>query len=262
MDAGEGVHGTEAGQRIVSLRWSAPRPSTETARASRSVLDLASRRAVDRDGLSRTETVRPAAHRSRRAATVRLLSPSRLAADRVTFSVARALPLLGHASRTFRPRAPNARTEDGTASLASRGGRPDDHPHGRGPGRPVRVGDRDLGVVRARRRVRVRRGAAAGHAAVAELPHVEQALALRIAGRGREPHGHRRRPAPRVGSRLHGGRLVAGRVADRDRDRRARAQAALVGHRHARGVRAARRVQRASSAGPCRSRRRRSPTRR
>ena len=61
VDAGEGVHGTEqAGYRIVTPRETARDPLTATRSVNRSVRAAASRRAVRREGLSRTETSRPA----------------------------------------------------------------------------------------------------------------------------------------------------------------------------------------------------------
>ena len=79
VDAGESVHSTEPHDRvaharpyrIVTLRWSAPAPFTETLSVRRSVFAfaLASRRDVARDGLSRSESSLPAVQLRRRAAT-------------------------------------------------------------------------------------------------------------------------------------------------------------------------------------------------
>ena len=114
------LDGEDGAYRIVTLRSSVPRPLTDTLSVIRSVLAfaLANRRAVARDGLSRSESSLPVVQLRRRAATVRVPSLSRLAAFDVTLRVARPLPVLSHDSVTFRPRARNARTEDGTTSSA------------------------------------------------------------------------------------------------------------------------------------------------
>ena len=120
MDAGTGAHRTAASAyRIVTLRWSATWPRIDTLSLSLSVFALASRRAVDRLGFSRSDSSVPAVQVRRRAATVRRLSLSRLAAVRVTASAARPLPLAAHETVTLMPRARKARTDDGSASSPS-----------------------------------------------------------------------------------------------------------------------------------------------
>ena len=85
---------------------------------SRRVRSVARRSATARLGLSRSVAFLPALQARDADATVRRASDSRLAAARVTFSVALPVPSATHDTRSLRPREPKALTDLGSLSDA------------------------------------------------------------------------------------------------------------------------------------------------